>query len=347
MKRVLLISNDVLHYREKIYNYFFERFLEDGYEFEVLGNKFQKVDYELKYNHYELQFSVKEYIGKIKEEKPAIVIVFLHLKDKVLFPVIHYCKRSKIPVIFWNIGINALTPNARIKNMVFNHIHNMCDALITYTPDTKAYFSKKNQHKLFVAYNTLYLTESNASISKQELRKKYNVKSEKVILFISRLLPYKRLDILINQFKGDKKIGVVIVGPGLEENQKEIIDQYDNLYYLGEKYGKEVDEIYQMGDIFSTPGHIGLAIVQAFYWGLPVLLMKGHHAPEIYYMKDGKTGFFAENENELSVLAKRLLFDDSLLRKMSDECKQTYEREANIRNMYKGFIDAVHYAEHR
>ena len=67
MEKILLISNDVLHYREKIYNYFFDRFREKDYDFQVLSSKFQNVNYELKFAHYEITFSTKQYIAKIKE----------------------------------------------------------------------------------------------------------------------------------------------------------------------------------------------------------------------------------------------------------------------------------------
>lgn len=41
MEKILLISNDVLHYREKIYNYFFDKFRERGYDFQVLSNRYK------------------------------------------------------------------------------------------------------------------------------------------------------------------------------------------------------------------------------------------------------------------------------------------------------------------
>ena len=116
MEKILLISNDVLHYREKIYNYFFDKFRERGYDFQVLSNRFQNVNYDLKFVHYEIPFSAKQYIAKIKEIKPQYVILFLHLKDKVMLPIIGYCKVNRIPVIYWNHGINIKTPNDKVKN---------------------------------------------------------------------------------------------------------------------------------------------------------------------------------------------------------------------------------------
>ncbi len=349
MKKVLLISNDVLHYREKIYNCFYDRFLKDGYDFQVLSNFFQDVNYELKFKKYELPFSVGKYIQKLKELHPQIVILFLHLKDKIMLPVIWYCRLHQIPVIYWNHGINIKTPDHKVKNMIFHFVHNQCDALITYTPDMKKYFSEKNYRKLFVAYNTLDFSDIDKEKvpDKEETKKKYQIKEDKVILYISRMMPYKRVDLLMELFADLDDIAVVIVGPGFSEQHQQMIDQHSNLYYLGEKYGSEVHEIYKMGDVFSTPGHIGLAMNEALFWGLPVIILQGTHAPEVYYMKNGITGYLAENETDLKDYMIQLLRDEKKLQRMSRACLDVFDQEVSIDNMYQGFIDAVRYCERR
>lgn len=345
MKKILLISNHVFHYRQKVYNYFFDAFQKDGFEFHVLSNSYQKVDWKNKYIQHEAPFSITGYCKQIKEINPNMVILFLHLKDKIMIPIIYYCKIHRIPVIYWNHGINLKTPNDKIKNAVFHFIHNRCDALITYTPEMRQYFSEKNQNKLFVAYNTLNLSDikKDELPSKAETKLKYGIKEDKVILYISRLMSYKRPELVIESFGGEPNIAVVIVGPGISDSIQKRVDHFDNVYYLGEKYGAEVDAIYKMGDVFSTPGHIGLAMNQALFWGLPVVILEGNHAPEIYYMKNGKTGYLAKNEEDYKQKMLKLLSNDKLLKQMSLNCLDTYEKEVSIDRMYKGFMDAIHY----
>lgn len=343
MDKILLISNDVLHYREKIYNYFHKKFRENNLDFQVLSNSFQNVRYELEFEHYTLPFSVRGYIKKIKEINPRYVILFLHLKDKVMVPIIAYCRVHHIPVIYWNHGINIRTPNDKMKNTIFHFIHSSCDALITYTPDMRKYFTEKSQKKLFVAYNTLNFTDidKNAVPDKAEIKKKYGIKENKVILYISRMMPYKRVDLLMESFADLDDIAVVMVGPGFSQKQQTMVDKHSNLYYLGEKYGSDVNEIYKMGDVFSTPGHIGLAMNEALFWGLPVVLLQGRHAPEIYYMKDGETGYLAKDEEDFKKYMIELLHDDDRLKEMSNACLEVYDKEVSIDRMYKGFQDAI------
>lgn len=347
MDKVLLVSNEVLHYREKVYNYFYNRFQRDNIDFHVLSNRFQDVNYKIIFKKHQLRFSCKGYIKKIKEIKPDFVILFLHLKDKVMLPIILYCKLNNIPVIYWNHGINIKTPNSKIKNSFFHLIHNMCDALITYTPEMKKYFSKKNQNKLFVAYNTLDFSDIDKEKlpPKEIIRKKYGIKEEKVILYISRMMPYKRVDLLMDCFEDEKNIAVVMVGPGFTNEQKKRVAEHDNLYYLGELYGNDVNEVYKMGDIFSTPGHIGLAVNEAMFWGLPIVVLEGIHAPEIYYMKNGETGYIAKNVDDFKKYIHYLLSDSILLEQMSKNTLSAFDKEVNIERMYKGFYDAISYCK--
>jgi len=62
----------------------------------------------------------------------------------------------------------------------------------------RKYFSEKNQKKLFVAYNTLNFTDIDKETvpDKEITKKKYGISENKVILYISRMMPYKRVDAL-------------------------------------------------------------------------------------------------------------------------------------------------------
>ena len=344
-KKVLLISNRVMHYRSRIYNAFFDMFKERGYEFHVISNDYQKVDFPIRYIKHELPFSVSGYVKAIKEIQPDVCINFLHLKDKLIIPLTFYCRMKGIPMIYWNHGINIDTPDATLKNMIFRFIHTISSSIILYSTNELKYLTKKNQKKTFIAKNTLDFSDVNRAVlrSPEEVKAAYGIKEKKVVMYISRILPYKGLNILLKLFKDTPEIGLVVVGGGINAEQLKCIDETPNYYYLGEKYGNEVDEIYQMGDVFSTPGHIGLALNQAMYWGKPVVVLNRIHAPEIIYLHQEENGAIVDTEAELKETILNLCKDEQLYAKWSKGCTDTYKNEMQIENMFEGFIQAINF----
>ena len=346
MKKVLLISNYVFHYRQKVYNYFADCFVKDGFEFHVLSNEFQDAGYAYRFKAHTLPMTVPGYKKKIEELNPAVVIVFLHLKDKIELPIIRYCKKKHIFVIFWNKGVSDTDPNNTIKNMVYHHIHSMCDALITYTPDMMDNFKEKNRNKLFIAFNTVDCSDIDKGQYKREaIKQKYGIKESKVVLYVSRLKESKKIGLLLDALANVDNVAVVAMGAGITPELQNKFDSAPNLYYLGQKYGDEGNEVWAMGDVFSIPVSVGLGINEAIFWGMPTVTMAGFQPPEIYYLKEGKTGFITKNEVEYKERLLALLRDESYLAYMQQECAKEYEREASIACMYKGFIDAVRYCE--
>ena len=346
MKKVLLISNYVFHYRQKVYNYFADRFLEDGFEFHVLSNEFQNAGYAYKFNAHTLPMTVSGYKKIIDQLDPAVVIVFLHLKDKIELPIIYYCKRKHIPVIFWNKGVSDTDPNNVIKNMIYHHIHNTCDALVTYTPEMVESFKEKNRKKLFIAYNTVDCTDIDKNkYDRESIKRKYGIREGKVVLYVSRLKESKKIGRLLDALAGADDVAVVAMGAGITPELQAKFDSASNLYYLGQKYGDEGNEVWAIGDVFSIPVSVGLGINEAIFWGMPTVTMQGFQPPEIYYLKEGKTGFITKNEVEYKERLLALLRDESHLAYMQQECAKEYEREVSIECMYKGFMDAIRYCE--
>lgn len=345
MKKILLISNKVMHYRSRIYNYFFNRFLSLGYEFHVVSNEYQKVDFPIHYKQHLMPFGISCYISLINELKPDVCINFLHLKDGLIIPLTLYCRLKKIPMIYWNHGINIKTPNAKIKNFIFHFIHTISNAIILYSPAQLKYLSKRNRQKAFIAKNTLDFSHINKSelCAPATIRQIYGIHEKKILLYISRILPYKGLNILLDNFQDTPDIGLVIVGTPLDEKQRKTINSCPNYHYLGEMYGKEVDEIYQMGDFFSTPGHIGLALNQAMFWGKPVIVLNRVHAPEIISLRNGENGYIVNTPKELKEKIMDLCHNDTLLQILSNNARKTYEKEMNIENMFQGFMNAIHF----
>ena len=104
---------------------------------------------------------------------------------------------------------------------------------------------------------------------------------------------------------------------------------------------RDLAEIFAVADVFCIPGAVGLAINQAFYWGLPLVTIDGHHGPEIHYLRDGVNGFMAKDSAEMAERLLLLLNDDDLRQRMSVAARSTADREAGPDRMSQAFVKAA------
>lgn len=352
MKKVLLISNKVMHYRVSVYNYFYKRFKDYGYEFIVRSDRLHIGNMNsILFDFKEIKFKIGKYKREIERVKPNIVILFLHLKNPIYWFLVHWLKYKNIPFVYWNKAINYDDQKNRIKNFLFHYMHNRADAIILYSEIEKENVKKKNWKKLFYANNTINFEDfPTIKETKKEIKSEFKIEFEKVVLFTGRMDiggGRKKLDHLIKIFNeiGREDIGLVIVGSGFDEKVDKTIKKNKNIRCLGEIHDPEniqISKIFKMADVFSIPGHIGLGINQAMFWGLPVVTEEGGQPPEINYLLDGKTGFIVKN-NDVDALKKKILYiidNNEFRQQLSENSRKHILKVASIENMFNAFKDS-------
>lgn len=346
---VLLISNKVFHYRVSNYNYFYRRFREHGWNFVVRANEMQKNNpYAPEFDYREIAFSFFAYKREIERLKPKVVILFLHLKDLFIWPLIHWLKWKGIRVVYWNKGVNLEVKNPSWRNHLFYYVHSLCDAIILYCGRNVSDIQPKNRRKVFVANNTINLDALPVvSESKEEIKRQLGIPYQKVVLFVGRMRPVKKVDHLIEAFATiqDPTIGCVIVGESMAYDLPEMI-KGKNILYLGELFDPsnlQVSRLFKAADLFCIPGDVGLGLNEAFHWGLPVVTEDGLQPPEIYYLTPGRSGFIVP-EGDIAALRDKMLLllnDDGLRAEFARSAKEDIEQEASIERMFTGFRDCV------
>lgn len=345
MRKIILITNKLLQYRIEVYNYFYERLSKKNIELFVLANKIQdNISDEIIFKHKIIPF--KKYLSEINKYNPDTAVIFLNLSYLIIWPTIHFLKLKKIPFIYWSHGVNLQYSKNKIKNIFFSYIHNISSSILLYTPNQIKYIKKKNRKKIFIANNTLNFNSfPQITKTKKELRDKYNISYKKILIYVSRILPYKRLDVLINIFeKLEKDYGLIIIGSGLPSNLNKRINKKDNIIYLGAIYNKEiVNEYFKLSDIFCIPGANGLSINQAMYWGLPCLTLDVLQGPEVWYIKQGETGYIVKNEVKLKEKILYLFENEKELKRMSNNSYNLMRKDGSIEEMFKGFYNAIKY----
>lgn len=351
-KRVLLVSNTVMHYRVPVYNEFHGRFAELGYQFSVLTNRLQPQNTNrLEFDLQELDFNFTQYRRAISKIDPDVVILFLHLKEAMLWPLIHWLRWRSTPFAFWTKGGNWDEAQSRFRFEAFNYVHRLADGLILYSADCRKFIRPSLHGKTFVANNTINFKEfPEITASKEEIRREFDIPFAKSVIFIGRMDiggGRKRVDHLIDIFaRLDRTdIGLLLVGSGMPPELMQRINRA-NTRCLGEVHDArqvQISKLCKLADVCAIPGHVGLGINQAFYWGLPVVTEDTGQPPEIGYLKPGKNGFIVP-PNDLDALQERLLYlldNDDVRAEFSRHARADILREASIENMFKGFKDCV------
>lgn len=348
-RRVLLVSNRVMHYRVSVYNYFWRHFREQGWEFSVLSNEMQRTNQnQCQFKFIEQPFSFSAYRKEIQRIRPDVVILFLHMKDRILWPLIHWLKLSGIPVALWTKARNLDDLDNRVRNAFFDYLHFLSDGLILYTSSLTRFIPDRYRDKVFIANNTINFEDFPHLVeSKDEIKRDLGVRFEKVVLFAGRIgeeRNRKKVDHLIEMFRDLDRTdaGLVIVGSGLSEELRARMNPRNTLY-LGEVHdpaNRQISRIFKMADVCSIPGHVGLGLNQAFFWGLPMVTERGNQPPEIEYLHDGENGFIVP-EDDRTALRERLLFlldNEEELRRMSANARRDILAEASIEGMFRGFL---------
>ena len=353
-KRILLISNKVMHYRVSVYNYFHRRFASMGFEFCVVADSLQKQNRRrMEFEFHEIPFNFFKYRKTIRDLRPDAVILFLHLKDWITWPLIHWLRFQRVPFACWTKGGNWDQGRSRLRYHLFNYFHGLSDALILYSHDCLRFVKPRFRGKAFVANNTINFDDFPlVHETKEDIKKEFNIPFKKVVLFVGRMEAgggRKRVDHLIDIFRDltRRDIGLVLVGSGLSDELKRRLNPL-NTIYLGEVHDARdlgIAKLFRMADVCAIPGHVGLGLNQAFYWGLPVVTEEGDHPPEVGYLEPGRNGFMVPKDNLLA-MKDRLLFllDNDLLRaEFSKNARADIMSKASIDKMFEGFRDCVHF----
>jgi glycosyltransferase involved in cell wall biosynthesis len=358
LKTVLLISTKVPHYRVSVYNYLHRRFREHGWEFKVASEGMQpQSKLEVKFDFRELKFNFFRYRRLINNIKPDVVIFHMHLKDRLFWLLIHWLKLKGIPMINWSKGANLDRADSRLRYHLFNHFHSLSDALILYSEQQTSHVKPRNRHKIFAANNTVNFEDyPQVPETREQIKAEFKIPFQKMVLFAGTMGvdgERKKVDHLIQVFRelDRRDVGLVLVGGGLSPDGHAQLNPR-NTVYLGQVHDPDniqISKLFKAADIFVIPGHVGLGLNQAFYWGLPVITEAGLHPPEIQYLKPGRNGYMVR-ENDLAELKEKILFlldNDAVRSEFSRHAREDILREASIEGMFATFFRAVEFVQQR
>lgn len=320
-------------------------------------------------------------------EKPDVLVLPWDLHYLSLIPAMLTARSRGIGVVLWGHGFskqdNAARTWARMR------VGRLADCVVLYNARTRDFLLSHGvpSNRIFVAPNSIDQAPVQSArwdwVSDdrrlEEFRTAHRLREGPVMLFVSRLLPERRVDLMLRAMKtlADRypSIQAVIIGGGPEEGAIRALAREMGIVQL-DRHGEPLDPtqaavkpgdprlrvrllgaLYEehdlapwflCSDLMCFPAFLGLSVLHAFGYGLPVVTSDepSQHGPEFAAIREGVNGktFKADDAEDLAAQLDWLLSDPERLRSASNAALTTALTEYNVPSMVDGLEAAIRFA---
>lgn len=258
---------------------------------------------------------------------------------------IHWMHARGCPVIGWGLGapeMNGVLAGQRAQ--LRRNFITQFDALITYSAQGKEQYAAAgfNPERIFVARNAAAPRPTTPA----PLRPDQLPIGEAVVLYVGRLQPRKRIDLLLEACAAQpagQQPRLWIVGDGPQRAELEALAGriYPAAEFFGSLHGTELDERFSRADLFVLPGTGGLAVQQAMTHALPVIVAEGDGTQSDLLRPENGWQAAPGDLADLTRLLSQALADMPRLRRMGLASYRIVSEEVNLENMVAMFEAAV------
>lgn len=175
----------------------------------------------------------------------------------------------------------------------------------------------------------------------------YCDQKEDFYLTASRMVPYKKMDLIVEAFTQmpDKKLIVIGTGPDFDKIQK-IAQGHDNIILMGYQPFNVLKEHMQRAKafVFAAEEDFGITPVEAQACGTPVIAYGKGGALETVRgldLKDNSTGVFFYKQDKESLIKAINYFENNLEKIQFENCRKNALNFSinNFKIKFKVFID--------
>jgi len=235
-------------------------------------------------------------------------------------------------VAFWGHGKNRQRRGQRFSEWLKHRMLSRVDWWFAYTDGTTRCLIESGVPASRItsvqnAVDTKEFRQHCAGITQLEIDAAWSAlgisKTARVGLFCAGIIPDKLPGFLIESAKQIRQsipdFEILVIGAGPEQGIIEAAAREAAwIHYLGPKFGREKALYFRLADVFLMPGLVGLAILDAFSAGLPVMTTSvPFHSPEIEYLEEGCNGMMTPAEPyAYSEAVVRLLTNPNLLHQL-------------------------------
>lgn len=137
---------------------------------------------------------------------------------------------------------------------------------------------------------------------------------------------------------------LLVIGNGPQREYVErMAVRHRFIHFMGPRVGRQKALLFRMADLFLLPGAVGLAILDSFAAGLPLLTTRrSDHGPEISYLQEGMNGLISSPRAEdFANMTVRLLSNSELMARLragATEASLEYSVESMTENFRQGIL---------
>lgn len=301
--------------------------------------------------------------------KPHVAVLSWSARYLSLPPALLLAKARNVGTVLWGHGYSKLGGGpAGLRAWGRRRITTLADATLFYNRTAAEAFKEATntpQERVYVALNALDQTPIAAARQRwlddrqslEEFARQHRLKPGPNVVFVSRLYEDNRVDMLINTMADltDRvpHAKTIIIGKGPDQPRLEQLAKErniaDKVVFTGPIYDDQQLAPWMLSaSIFCYPVNIGLSILHAFGYGLPVLTSDKTDAqnPEIEALKPGENGatYKHNDQQSLTDTIATLLADEPRRAAMSKAALHTVAEEFSLKTMVDGMEAAIRYA---
>jgi glycosyltransferase involved in cell wall biosynthesis len=293
-------------------------------------------------------------LGEVR--RADLVIVEQATKNLMNFLLLALSALGWRRVAYWGHGYNRRGMHGSISERLKKRLIDRVDWWFAYTPETARYLHGCGVRAEIITtvYNSIDtkgFRESLGSVKPSalmEAKKALGMDESRVIgLYCGALYREKRIGFLLESATMIKQalpeFELLVIGGGPE---KDAVMQASRMepwvHCLGPKFGHEKALYFLMAHVFLNPGLVGLAILDCFTAGLPMITTDvPFHSPEIDYLEDGVNGLMIPHDPErYAEEVIRILIDEARLAAMRKEALES-GKKYSIESMVQYFKDGI------
>jgi glycosyltransferase involved in cell wall biosynthesis len=140
---------------------------------------------------------------------------------------------------------------------------------------------------------------------------------------------------------------LIVVGGGPDEQTiQQNAAHHRWVHFVGPKFGHQKSRFLAIADLFLLPGRAGLAVLDGFAAGLPLVATRlSIHGPEMEYLEEGRNGLMTAPDAEAYAQAVTTLLSNpkelQLLREGAAKSAEKYSMEVMVENFKRGIMQCL------